>query len=160
MRTGLFFGAMNSVVVPIVHEDGVFTFESEYQTPVLVHGDSKMSLQVSFQPMETPAWQIHVLRRAGRVELRKLQPKTSGMHGLDARLGARLEKALQSLVPKAANHLGVYSIAIQMAKRSSTRAPRARARLESQAFGPSCIQCRREPVAICDRLKFPKLAAD
>jgi len=83
-----------SVIVPIIHQHGVFTVKREGQTPVAANIHRPMSFQITVQSMQPPARRIHIVRGFGVVQRKKLFSKSFCVLRLDARLRACLEEAL------------------------------------------------------------------
>lgn len=92
------------MVIDIIHIEGVFAFEPEDQSPVAIDPERPESPKISTQFVEGPGRGIHLSGFLGNVQGGQKQLQAGGMGGLDARLGAFLEKGLKPLVPKAPNH--------------------------------------------------------
>jgi hypothetical protein len=90
-----------SVVIPIVHQHGIFPFKGERQTPVAADIHRPVALQIAAQGMQPPDGRVHVLRGSGVVPRGQLQFQFVGMMRLDFRLRSDVEEPLDTLVPEA-----------------------------------------------------------
>ncbi len=94
----------SSMVVVIVNQHGVFSFERKGEAPVPAYRHRPMVLQFAAQGMETPAGSVHIFRRACVVECEKLLAQSFGVSRLDFGSRPRQEKPLDSLMTEASDH--------------------------------------------------------
>ena len=93
-----------SMVVPIVHQHGIFPFEGKRQTPVAADIHRPMPFEIAAQGMQPPPVRVHVLLGFGVVQRGQLQSQFVSMMRLDFRLGSCFEELLDTFVPEAPDH--------------------------------------------------------
>lgn len=93
-----------SVIILIVNQDSVFTFEGKRQTPIPAEAYGPAVLQLTFQRMKPPARRIHIGRSFRVIEGKKLNPQPIRVFGLNSSLRARSKKAFDATMPEALDH--------------------------------------------------------
>ncbi len=74
------------MVVPIVHEDCILSFERESEPPISTHAHRPMSIQIAFEKVPLPPGKVHLFRPSGGVQREKLIGESLCMRGLDPNL--------------------------------------------------------------------------
>ena len=93
-----------SVVVAVIHQHRVGAVESKRHSPIAAHPNRPVTGQLTFEWVQPPAGQAHVLRAAGHIELRQLPSQPGSMSRLNPRLAAGPEEGFKPLVNKSSNH--------------------------------------------------------
>jgi hypothetical protein len=96
------------MIVLIINEHGVFSFECESKAPVATYRHRPMASERAVQRMQPPAGRVHVFRRAGVVQSEKLFAEPLDMARLNFGFRSRPEEKLDSFMAKAFDHL--YSV--------------------------------------------------
>src|ERR1700690_1978935 len=89
-----------SVIILIVNQDSVFTFERKRQTPIPADAYGPAVLQRTFQRMEPPTRRIHIGRSFRVIEGKKLNPQPIRVFGLNSSLRARSKKMFDATMPE------------------------------------------------------------
>lgn len=93
-----------SVVVQVIDQDDIPTFELEDHPPVAAHVHRPEAGGIPLQLVQPESGEVHVPRFGRHAEPRQDEPQTVGMFRLDSGLGACLEVRAQPLVPEGFNH--------------------------------------------------------
>ena len=93
-----------SVIILIVDQDSVFTFEDKCQTPIPADAYGPAVLQPAFQQMKPPTRRIHIRRSFRVIEGKELNPKPIRVLGLNSSLRARSEKPFDATMPEVLDH--------------------------------------------------------
>jgi len=108
------------MVVPIVHEDCILSFERESEPPISTHAHRPMSIQIAFEKVPLPPGKVHLFRPSGGVQREKLIGESLCMRGLDPNLGTCPKELFDSFVPEASNHPDVsYSVTLRCTTRKA-----------------------------------------
>ena len=92
------------MVVKVVDDMRVATFESKHHAPVRLHRDRPKSLEIALQWMQMQSRRAHVSNRLRLLEHGQDQTQSAGMCRLDAGSSACLVEALEALVDKRLDH--------------------------------------------------------
>ena len=92
------------VIILIVDQDGVFTFEGKCQTPIPADAYGPVVLERAFQRMKPPTRRIHIGRSFRVIEGKELNPQLIRVLGLNSSLRARSKKPFDATMPEALDH--------------------------------------------------------
>ena len=92
------------MIILIVDQDSVFTFEGKCQTPISADAYGPVLLQRTFQWMKPPTRRIHIGRSFRVIEGEELKPQLIRVSGLNSSLRARSKKAFDATMPEALDH--------------------------------------------------------
>src|SRR5580658_1958271 len=101
----------SSVVVLVVHQDCVFTFERKRQSPISVHLDRPVSRQIALRRMPVPTRNIHFDCALCCVQQLQLKLESRGMLRLNPCLRFGLEEPLNPIMLEAPYHS--YSVTLR-----------------------------------------------
>ena len=93
------------MVILIIYQFGVATFNGEGHAPVSVNRHGIMPCQIATQRMKSPARCVHVICALRAVQHGQHNAQLSGMMGLDASFAPFSEECLKPLVTKRLYHV-------------------------------------------------------
>jgi len=109
------------VVVPVVHQNCIVTFETERQAPVSADLDSPMSGKLLVQRVQVPAGNVHSPWTDSAIQRRQLESKLFCMGRIDAGSGAIFEKLFEPRVPEGLDHKDTVSLSDTTVKSHKSR---------------------------------------
>lgn len=98
------------MVVLIVNQKGVLALESKGETPIAVHRNRPVSLEITLQAMKPPSRRVHVFGRGHVIEHDKLEPQLHRVLSLNARRRTGAKELLYALVREALDHRSSASL--------------------------------------------------
>jgi len=76
---------VTSVVILVVHQDGIAVFKCKSQTPVAVDADRPVAGKAALEGVPVPVRTVHVFGPRGGIQRRQLPSQVRGMSRLDPR---------------------------------------------------------------------------
>ena len=111
------------MVVEVVHKHGISALEGKNHAPVSIDGKRPVPFQVTVQWVQLPGSRREILGPCRLIKSSQLQARPGRMNRLNTTLASRFEKALQSFVPEAVDHVGGIAVRSATGYNSDGRSP-------------------------------------
>jgi hypothetical protein len=92
------------MIVFIIHDFGILTFEAEGNTPIFTDIDCPHTRPISLQFVKPESRKIHILRLPGSMEPTEYETESFHMRCLNSRDTSRLEEASETFMLETPNH--------------------------------------------------------